>query len=131
MISLRRRRDEPADEPWKVRGPVVIDLEHSSPQAVEQLEPRVNLRTALEWGGFMDGTMELTDDGLVWIPSEHARRFGFDAFRLLPDDIIDIRVIPRPVGGEIDIDLTQLGRISVKVNDPEPWADGIETALGA
>lgn len=131
MVSVRRNRDEPQREPWKLSGSVVIDLEHSAAATVEQLEPRLDVRTAREWGGFMDGTMEITDAGLVWIPSDHARRFGFDTFRLLPDDIIDIRVIEHAVGGEIDIDLTGHGRISVKVSDPKPWADGIEAAVSA
>jgi hypothetical protein len=131
MFRIRQRGNESDPAPWKVRGPVVVDLNHSSPEAVADLEPGVDVRTARDWGGFMDGTMELTDEGLVWIPSEHARRFGFDSFRLLPDDIIDIRVIPNAEGGEIDIDLADRGRFAVTVSDPQPWIEGIETALGA
>lgn len=124
--KLRRPPDPVSKDAWSVQGSVVLDLQRSSPETVAALEPHVDVRAANDWGGFMDGTMEVTDEGLVWVPSDYARRFGFDAFRLLPDEVIDIRVTPRNGGGAVDIDLTNQRRMCVTAKDVEQWQSGLD-----
>jgi len=131
--------ERPTSEPavpqiagWRVSGPVVLDLTRSERTIVEELEPQVNVHAASEWGGFMDGTLELTDEGIIWVPSEHSRRFGFDAFRLPADEVADIHVSSRPGGGgDVDIDLTDHRKLSVKVTDAREWQDALDDVIGA
>ena len=125
-----RSPDHPQSS-WSVSGQVVLDLALSSRRTVEELEPSVDVRAAADWGGFMSGTLELTDDGVMWVPSDYSRKFGFDAFRLPPDDITDIRVTPRREGGELEIDLTDHRVVAVRIQDPERWQNELDHAIGA
>ncbi len=117
---------------WRLTGPVVLDLQRSERSLVTELEPDADIKAADLWGGFMDGTLELTDEGVIWVPSVHSRKFGFDAFRLDPETVADIHVAALPGGrGDVDIDLTDHRRVSVKVRDPELWQEALDKAIGA
>ena len=87
---------------------------------------------AAEWGGLMDGTIELRDDGVVWVPGEYARRFGFIEFRVPADEVVDIRVASRPsLRGAMDIDLTDDRTVVVRVPDPDRWRYALDRVAGA
>jgi hypothetical protein len=79
----------------------------------------------------MDGTIEVRDEGLAWVPGEYARRFGFIEFRVPADEVIDIRVASRPsLRGAIDIDLTDERTMVMRVPDPDRWRAELDK-LGA
>lgn len=120
------------EDTWRLTGPVVLDLQRSERSLVSELEPGADIKAADKWGGFMDGTLELTNDGVIWVPSVHSRRFGFDAFRLDPETVADIHVAALPGGrGDVDIDLTDKRRVSVKVREPQLWAEALDGLIGA
>ena len=121
-----------ADAPWGLRGRAILDLGRSDRAVLEMLEPMVDVRAAAEWGGLMDGQIELRDEGVVWVPGENARKFGFIAFRVPSEDVIDIRVVARPsLRGAVDIDLTNHRKVVVRVPDPERWESELDRLLGA
>jgi len=119
-------------EHWRLSGPVVLDLQRSERSLVNELVPDADIKAADMWGGFMDGTLEVTDEGVIWVPSVHSRKFGFDAFRLDPATVADIHVAALPGGrGDVDIDLTDNRRVSVKVRDPHLWQKALDDVIGA
>jgi len=117
---------------WSLTGMAILDLGRSDRATVESLEPTVDVRAAADWGGLMDGTIEMRDEGVVWVPGEYAQRFGFVPFRLLSEDVVDIRVASRPsLRGSIDIDLADDRTVVVRVPDPERWRAELDRIIGA
>ena len=110
----------------------MLDLSRCDRALLQSLEPGVDVRTAAEWGGLMDGRLALTDDGaVVWVPGEYARRFGFVEFRVPTEDVVDIRVASQPsMRGVMDIDLTDHRKVAVRVPDPDRWRTALGRAVG-
>src|SRR4051794_18804127 len=130
MASRKRDRadDAPAadgggfDDAQTVSGMAVLDVGRSDRGTLESLEPRQVVRAAPEWSGLMDGRLELRDGGVVWVPGEYARRFGFIEFRVPPEEVVDVRVASQPsMRGVVDIDLTDHRSVAVRVPDPDRW----------
>ena len=127
----------PSDKPdpaehWQLSGRAILDLGRSDRAAMEALEPTVDVRAAADWGGLMDGDIEVRDDGLVWVPGDNARRFGFIEFRIPSDEVVDIRVASRAsLRGAVDIDLTDQRKVVVRVPDPDRWQSELDKLLGA
>lgn len=139
MASRRRERgdDVPAtagdevDDAPTLSGMAVLDVGLSDRSALESLEPGEAVRAAAEWSGLMDGRLEVRDGGVVWVPGEYARRFGFIEFRLPPEEIVDVRVDARPsMRGVVDIDLTDHRTLAVRVPDPDRWREELGRASG-
>ena len=133
-MSQGMDREPRAEQPavLLLTGHAILDLGRSDRAVLEQLEPTVDVRAAAEWGGLMDGTIELRDDGVMWVPGEHARRYGFTEFVLPTDEVVDIRVAQRPsLRGAVDIDLTEHRKVVVRVPDPDRWQDELDRLAGA
>ena len=113
-------------------GQAILDLGRSDRVVVEALEPTVDVRAAADWGGLIDGTIEIRNEGLTWVPGEYARRFGFIEFRVPCEEVVDIRVASRPsLRGAVDIDLTDHRKVVVRVPDPDRWQHELDRQLGA
>ena len=114
-----------------VSGRAILDLSRTDRAVITEFEPMVDVRAATEWGGLMDGTIELRDEGVVWVPGENAQRFGFIEFHVPTEDVIDIRVSDKPrASGEIDIDLTDHRKVVVRVPDPDRWQSELDRVIG-
>jgi hypothetical protein len=114
-----------------VSGMAILDVGRSDRAVLEALEPRTAVRAAAEWGALMDGRMEVREGGVVWVPGEYARRFGFIEFRVPPEDVARIHVPSQPsLRGTVDIDLAGEGTVTVRVPDPDRWRIELERASG-
>jgi hypothetical protein len=139
-VATRKRKrtdDAPAVDGGVIKGAptvsgmAVLDVGRSDRAVLEGLEPEDVVRAASEWSSLMDGRLELRESGVVWVPGEYARRFGFIEFHLAAEDVVDIRVEARPsLRGVLDIDLTDHRHVAVRVPDPDRWRAELDRAAG-
>src|SRR6478735_2520 len=129
MASRRPRKTDdggfrPADDTDAlVTGTAILDVGRSDRAVLEAFEPSPAVRLAAEWGGLMDGRLELRADGAIaWVPGQYAQRFGFVEFLVPADEVVDIRVGERPTQrGGVEIGLTDERTFAVRVPDPDRW----------